>query len=100
VIDPAKTRDLETYAAETLCQVELNFLPGFFDTMTHLPIHLPLQLALCGPVQLVLWNQEVHGGPHVLRQGYVEAGSMHGIRIYGGREPGLLHRILSALPAY
>jgi hypothetical protein len=42
VIDPAKTRDLETYAAETLCQVELNFPPGFFDTMTHLPIHLPL----------------------------------------------------------
>ena len=46
------TKDLETYAAEILCLAELNFLPGFFDTMTHLPIHLPVQLALCGPVHL------------------------------------------------
>jgi hypothetical protein len=52
VIDLALTRELETYAAETLCLVELNFPPGFFDTMIHLPIHLPVQLALCGPVHL------------------------------------------------
>jgi hypothetical protein len=52
VIDPKKVRELETSIAETLCLVELNFLPGFFDTMTHLSIHLPTQLALCGPVHL------------------------------------------------
>ena len=52
VIDPTKTRELETFAAEALCLLELNFPPRFFDTMTHLPIHLPTQLALCGPVSL------------------------------------------------
>jgi hypothetical protein len=38
VIDPAQTRELETYSAEILCLLKLNFPPGFFDTMTHLPI--------------------------------------------------------------
>jgi hypothetical protein len=52
VIDPAETRQLETFVAETLCLLELNFPLGFFDTMSHLPIHLPVQLALCGPVHL------------------------------------------------
>jgi hypothetical protein len=52
VIDPNKTRELEIFAAETLCLIELNFPPGFFDTMTHLSIHLPVQLALCGPINL------------------------------------------------
>jgi hypothetical protein len=52
VIDPTKTKELETFAAEALCLLELNFPPSFFDTMTNLPIHLPTQLALCGPVSL------------------------------------------------
>jgi hypothetical protein len=52
VIDPNKIRELETCIAETFYLLELNFPPGFFYTMTHLPIHLPTQLALCGPVHL------------------------------------------------
>jgi hypothetical protein len=52
VINPRKTKDLECFAVEAICLLELNFPPGFFDTMTHLPLHLPLQLALCGPVHL------------------------------------------------
>jgi hypothetical protein len=52
VIDPNKVKELETSIAETLCLLELNFPPGFFDTMTHLTIHLPTQLVLCGPIHL------------------------------------------------
>jgi hypothetical protein len=52
VIDPTKMQELETFAAEAIFLLELNFLPGFFDTMTHLPLHLPMQLAICGPVHL------------------------------------------------
>jgi hypothetical protein len=47
VIDPNKVKELKTSIAETLCLVELNFPLRFFDTITHLPIYLPTQLALC-----------------------------------------------------
>lgn len=41
---------LETMVAETLYLLELHFPLGFFDVMTHLPIHLVEELAICGPV--------------------------------------------------
>lgn len=41
---------LRTYAAETLCLIEIHFPPGFFDIMTHLVIHLVGELEICGPV--------------------------------------------------
>lgn len=50
VINPNEMEDLKTFAAETLCLVELNFPPGFFDIMSHLVIHLVHELAVCGPV--------------------------------------------------
>jgi hypothetical protein len=39
-----------TYAAETLCLLEVWLPPAFFDIMTHLPIHLVEELDICGPV--------------------------------------------------
>jgi hypothetical protein len=56
VIDPRKTKELECFAAEAICLLELNFPPGFFDTMTHLPLHLPLQLVWASAPTLVLWH--------------------------------------------
>ena len=32
---------LETNIIETLCKLEMIFPPSFFDSMEHLPIHLP-----------------------------------------------------------
>ena len=48
VINPGEMEELKTFAAKTLCLVELNFLPGFFDIMSHFVIHLVNELAICG----------------------------------------------------
>lgn len=42
--------NLEVYAAETVCLLEIWFPPSVFDTMWHLPIHLVKQVKECGPV--------------------------------------------------
>jgi len=34
-----------------LCKLERIFPPSFFDSMEHLPIHLPHEARLGGPVQ-------------------------------------------------
>ncbi|PKU76965.1 hypothetical protein MA16_Dca001571 [Dendrobium catenatum] len=34
-----------------LCQLEKIFPPGFFDSMEHLPVHLPYEAMVGGPVQ-------------------------------------------------
>ncbi|XP_065857931.1 uncharacterized protein [Euphorbia lathyris] len=34
-----------------LCKLEMIFPPGFFDSMEHLPIHLPYEAKVAGPVQ-------------------------------------------------
>jgi len=34
-----------------LCKLERIFPPGFFDSMEHLPLHLPYEALMCGPVQ-------------------------------------------------
>jgi hypothetical protein len=41
---------LQTNIVETLCKLEMIF-PPFFDSMEHLPIHLPLETKAGGPVQ-------------------------------------------------
>ena len=38
--------------AETLCLLEKEFHPAFFDVMVHLTIHLVEELFLCGPVHV------------------------------------------------
>lgn len=50
VVELDEIPDLLTYAAETLCMLEVWFPPSVFDIMTHLPIHLVQELAMLGPV--------------------------------------------------
>jgi hypothetical protein len=42
---------LETNIVETLCKLEMIFPPSFFNSMEHLPIHLPFEAKVGGPVQ-------------------------------------------------
>jgi hypothetical protein len=42
---------LQTNIVETLCKLEMIFPPSFFDSMEHLPIHLPFEAKARGPVQ-------------------------------------------------
>jgi len=42
---------LQTNIIETLCKLEMIFPPSFFDSMEHLPIHLPFEAKDGGPVQ-------------------------------------------------
>jgi len=42
---------LETNIMETICKLEMIFPPSFFDSMEHLPIHLPFEVKIGGPVQ-------------------------------------------------
>lgn len=44
-------RNLEENIPMILCNLEKIFPPSFFDVMEHLPIHLPREAALGGPVQ-------------------------------------------------
>jgi len=41
---------LETNIVETLCKLEMIFPPSFFDSMEHLPIHLPFEAKVGGLV--------------------------------------------------
>jgi hypothetical protein len=41
---------LQTNIVETLCKLEMIFPPSFFDSMEHLPIHLPFEAKAGGPV--------------------------------------------------
>ncbi|XP_052303645.1 uncharacterized protein LOC127904392 [Populus trichocarpa] len=42
---------LQTNIVKTLCKLEMIFPPSFFDSMEHLPIHLPFEAKAGGPVQ-------------------------------------------------
>lgn len=42
---------LESNIVEILCRLEKIFPPAFFDVMEHLPIHLPYEAKVGGPVQ-------------------------------------------------
>ncbi|XP_057252046.1 uncharacterized protein LOC130589413 [Beta vulgaris subsp. vulgaris] len=42
---------LEKNIAEIICKLEKIFPPSFFNSMEHLPVHLPREARLCGPVQ-------------------------------------------------
>lgn len=44
-------RNLEEKIPEILCNLEKIFPPSFFDVMEHIPVHLPREAALGGPVQ-------------------------------------------------
>ena len=42
---------LELEIPKILCQLERIFPPSFFDSMEHLPLHLPYEAMMAGPVQ-------------------------------------------------
>ena len=42
---------LEKQIPITLCNLERIFPPSFFDSMEHLPVHLPYEAKMCEPVQ-------------------------------------------------
>jgi len=48
VIDPRKLPTLQKEIIETLCELEMYFLPFFFDIMVHLTVHLVRETQLCG----------------------------------------------------
>jgi hypothetical protein len=50
VFDPAEYQSLQADVAENMALLEMEFLPSFFDIMTHLPYHLVEELDMCGPV--------------------------------------------------
>ena len=46
--------DMDQLAREipvVMCKLERIFPPGFFDSMEHLPVHLPYECRVAGPVQ-------------------------------------------------
>jgi len=42
---------LETNIVETISKLEMIFPPSFFDSIGHLPIHLPFEAKVGGPIQ-------------------------------------------------
>jgi hypothetical protein len=50
VVDPIEIPSLKLFTAETLSLLEKNFPEAFFDSMVHLVMHLPNELAICGLV--------------------------------------------------
>lgn len=49
VIDRNALEKLESDMYETVCMLEMYYLPAFFDIMIHLTIHLGREARLCGP---------------------------------------------------
>jgi hypothetical protein len=50
VYNPVEFPSLVADVAESMALLEMEFLPSFFDIMTHLPYHLVEELDLCRPV--------------------------------------------------
>ena len=50
-ITVANMERLERDIPIIICKLERIFPPGFFDSMEHLPIHLPYETRIAGPVQ-------------------------------------------------
>jgi len=50
VLNSTDIPSLKTYVVKTLCMLEMWWLLGFFDLMTHLIIHLVEKLEICGLV--------------------------------------------------
>ncbi|XP_050207755.1 uncharacterized protein LOC126657155 [Mercurialis annua] len=50
-LNEADLIDMEKDIAKILCKLERFFPPSFFDSMEHLPVHLPYEAKIAGPVQ-------------------------------------------------
>ncbi|PKA64174.1 hypothetical protein AXF42_Ash005187 [Apostasia shenzhenica] len=51
VLDVDKLHEIESKIPFTLCKLEREFPPSFFDVIMHLPIHLATEAMIAGPVQ-------------------------------------------------
>jgi hypothetical protein len=51
VVDPLAKHEINDDVAETLCCMEKDLPPAFFDIMVHLMIHLMEELFVCGLIQ-------------------------------------------------
>jgi hypothetical protein len=51
-IDPSMMNDLKQKATNTLCLLEKEFPPYFFNIMTHFMVHLMAKVDLCGHVHI------------------------------------------------
>ncbi|PKA59464.1 hypothetical protein AXF42_Ash016488 [Apostasia shenzhenica] len=51
VLDVGKLHEIESKIPFTLCKLEREFPPSFFDVMMHLPIHLATEAMIAGPAQ-------------------------------------------------
>jgi len=59
VINEAELPALKQFIVETLCQLEMCFLPSFFDIMPHLMMHMVDQIQELGPIYLhQMWTYE------------------------------------------
>ena len=52
VVNVAALDQLQADVVETVCSLEMYFLPAFFDVMVYLMVHLVREVKLCGPVYL------------------------------------------------
>ena len=52
VVDTCNLSLLQEELVKTLCLMEKNYSPSFFDIMVHLTVHLVREVQLCGPVYL------------------------------------------------
>ena len=52
VVDTCNLSLLQEELVKTLCLMEKNYPPSFFDIMVHLTVHLLREVQLCGPVYL------------------------------------------------
>ena len=71
VIDPQQLDNLENEASIIFCELEMYFLPSFFDIMIHLIVHLVREIRFCGPVFL-RWMYPVERYMKVLK-GYTKS---------------------------
>ena len=53
VVDPRCEQQVKDDVAETLCMMEKEFPPSFFDIITHLVVHLVEELFICGIVHTI-----------------------------------------------
>jgi hypothetical protein len=58
---------LKEDVATTLCMLEMEMPPSFFDVMTHLMVHFIEELDVCGPVHTrwmycIEWTNKVFKG--------------------------------------
>lgn len=81
-IDEKDIEDMETLAAEVVCELEAALPPSFFDCQIHLMVHLVQEIAIAGPVHArwMYWVERYMGvlKRHVQNRARVEGSIAEG----------------------